>query len=303
MRRRKSRLALILALTLGLSVAVPAAAQARTLYATTSHGQLLSFPDRATKVKGHKKGHKKSKKYVRAKIKRTVTGLPSGVRLVGIDFRPTTGELFAIGSNSVVYRVLLNDRTVARGLPVGNPFAPALAGTSFGVDFNPVPDAIRIVSDAGQNLRITMPNTPIGNMDGALNPGSPSIVGAGYSNSGFSDTPPAAGTTTLFTIDAAANTLNTQGSPGGTPVSPNTGTHFPIGSLGIDVGTTLGFDVVGPFASPSGYLTNVDGRNRSTLYRVDLARGQTHKVGQVVTVSKRGKARRTVLTGLAAVQD
>jgi Domain of unknown function (DUF4394) len=121
MRRRKSRLALILALTLGLSVAVPAAAQARTLYATTSHGQLLSFPDRATKVKGHKKGHKKSKKYVRAKIKRTVTGLPSGVRLVGIDFRPTTGELFAIGSNSVVYRVLLNDRTVARGLPVGNP--------------------------------------------------------------------------------------------------------------------------------------------------------------------------------------
>jgi hypothetical protein len=61
--------------------------------------------------------------------------------------------------------------------------------------------------------------------------------------------------------------------------------------------------LVGPFASPSGYLTNVDGRNRSTLYRVDLARGQTHGVGQVVTVSKRGKARRTVLTGLAAVQD
>jgi hypothetical protein len=84
MRRRKSRLGLILALTLGLSVAVPAAAQARTLYATTSHGQLLSFPDRATKVKGHKK----SKKYVRAKTKRTITGLPSGVRLVGIDSVP-----------------------------------------------------------------------------------------------------------------------------------------------------------------------------------------------------------------------
>jgi hypothetical protein len=217
-----------LTLALSLAVVVPTAAQARTLYATTGGGKLLTFPDRATKLKAKtkKKGKvkastKKSKKAVQA-TSRPIVGLPNGVGLVGVDFRPKTGELFGVGGNSVVYRVLLNESDKARALPVGAPFAPALSGASFGVDFNPVPDAIRIVSDAGQNLRITTPNTPTGNMDSALNPGSPSIVGAGYSNSGFSDTQPGAGTTTLFTVGSSSNTLNTQGGPGGTP-SPNLG--------------------------------------------------------------------------------
>jgi hypothetical protein len=289
-----------LTLAVSLAVAVPTAAQARTLYATTGGGKLLTFSDRATKLKGKVKAStKKAKKAVQA-TSRSITGLPSGVALVGIDFRPKTGELIGVGGNSVVYRVLLNEGDKARALPVGAPFAPTLSGASFGVDFNPVPDAIRIVSDAGQNLRITTPNIPTGNMDSALNTGTPSIVGAGYSNSGFSDTQPGMGTTTLFTVDSSANTLNTQGGPGGAP-SPNLGQQFPIGPLGVDVGITVGFDVVGSFTAPAGYLTDA-ANGRTTVYKVNLSSGQATSVGEVVIPTK-GKAKGTTLTGLAAVQD
>ncbi|MDP9228912.1 MAG: DUF4394 domain-containing protein [Actinomycetota bacterium] len=307
MKGRKNRLGLILVLALGLAVAAPTVAQARTLFATTSGGKLISFTDKATKVKSSSKGKaskgkKKAPKVVQAKTSRTITGLPAGVSLVGIDFRPKTGELIGIGSDSTAYRVLLNETGNARALPVPPAFATALAGTSYGVDFNPAPDAIRIVSDAGQNLRITTPNTPVVNVDAALNPGTPAIVGAGYSNSGFSNTQPAATTTTLFTVDAASNTLNTQGSPGGAPVAPNSGTQLPVGPLGVDVSTTVGFDVVGSFTAPSGYLTSAE-QGKTTLYTVSLGSGQATRVGEVKTLTKKGKTKIATLTGLAAVQD
>ena len=143
----------IAALAIGLSIAFGAAAAAApqshrnpdlspgrlTAYVTTDQNQLISFnvrkPDQLLSI-------------------RNISGLPAGVSLVGIDFRPKTGDLYGIGSNSVVYRV--NPQTaiaiaenVAPGTPPTDvPFTPGLNGTKFGVDFNPAPDAIRVVSDA-----------------------------------------------------------------------------------------------------------------------------------------------------------
>ena len=51
-------------------------------------------------------------------------GAPAGVSLKGIDFRPATGDLYALGSDKVVYRV--NPRTaiaVAEG-PAFEPCRP-----------------------------------------------------------------------------------------------------------------------------------------------------------------------------------
>jgi hypothetical protein len=61
----------------------------RILFATDTEGNLLRFDSR-------------SPRYVRAK---QITGLPVGVTLGGIDFRPATGDLYALGSDKVVYRV------------------------------------------------------------------------------------------------------------------------------------------------------------------------------------------------------
>ena len=83
-------------------------ASPRTLYATTDQNQLIRFNTRSPEL---------------VRDVRAITGLPTGVNLRGIDFRPATGDLYGVGSDSVLYRV--NPRT---GIAVaeGAPFAPAL---------------------------------------------------------------------------------------------------------------------------------------------------------------------------------
>jgi Domain of unknown function (DUF4394) len=240
----------------------------RVLYATTNQNQLVSFnarnPDRIRNIQ-------------------SITGLASGVTLRGIDFRPATGDLYGVGSDSVVYRV--NPRT---GIAVaeGPAFTPALSGNSFGVDFNPTVDKIRVVSDAGQNLRLNVDEGTVLSQDQNINPGMPQVVGSAYTNSSFTATKPAA--TTLYAVDAATDRLFIQN-------PPNNGTLTMGQRLGIDVGPNVGFDIAG--SDNVGFLTNAASRRGTTLYTVDLQTGKTRSLGRV------GGGKRLVLTGLAAWQD
>jgi len=169
-----------------------------------------------------------------------ITGLAPGERLIGIDVRPATGQLYGIsdaGGGSIytidpltgaaTFVVALTADTVNDPTP---DFA-GLSGTNFGFDFNPVPDRLRVVSDAGQNLRINV-DTGAVITDGAINGASTSIVGAAYARS-FAGTT----TTTLYTIDPMTDQLFTQN-------PPNNGTQVLIGSLGLDADAVLGFDIV-----------------------------------------------------------
>jgi hypothetical protein len=245
------------------------AESSRTLYATTDQNLLLEFreraPDRLTDVQA-------------------ITGLPSGVTLRGIDFRPLTGDLYGVGSDSVVYRV---NPTTAIAVAEGPAFTPALRGTWFGVDFNPTVDKIRVTSDAGQNLRLNVDEGTVLSVDRDLNPGTPQIVGSGYTNSSFSATRPTA--TQLFAIDAGSDQILLQN-------PPNDGTLTQGKRLGIDVGPQAGFDIAG--ANNTGYLATSTPRTRgSVLYRVDVTTGKTRAVGRI------GGGKRLVVTGLAAWQD
>jgi uncharacterized protein DUF4394 len=240
----------------------------RVLYATTDQNQLLRInakdPDRIRDIQA-------------------ITGLPAGVTLKGIDFRPATGDLYGVGSDSAVYRV--NPKT---GIAVaeGPAFTPALRGKSFGVDFNPTVDKIRVVSDDRQNLRLNVDEGTVLSADADLNPGMPQIIGAGYENSSFSATRPTA--TTLFVVDAASDTLFKQN-------PPNNGTLTEGKPLKIDVGLNANFDIAGD--ENMGFLTNSTPRRGTTLYTVDTATGKTKSLGRV------GGGKRLVLTGLAAWQD
>src|SRR5215204_2232948 len=62
-----------------------------------------------------------------------ITGLQGGENVLGIDFRPATGQLFALGSNSRLYTI---DKTTGAATFVAT-LSTALSGTEFGVDFNP----------------------------------------------------------------------------------------------------------------------------------------------------------------------
>ena len=79
-----------------------------------------------------------------------VKGLDTDTRLVGIDFRPASGALYGVGDQGGIYTI--DTRTAVATLAAR--MNVALAGSSFGVDFNPTVDRLRIVSDTGQNLRV-----------------------------------------------------------------------------------------------------------------------------------------------------
>ncbi|MDQ3740802.1 MAG: DUF4394 domain-containing protein [Actinomycetota bacterium] len=199
-----------------------------------------------------------------------VQGLQAGETLVGIDVRPANDSLYVVGTSNRIYRV--NEVTGATRVAFGDPFAPpALNGTSFGVDFNPVADALRIVSDADQNLRVPFGGGQAGRAQedsqlqynaGDANQGqNPAVGGAAYSNS-F----PGADTTALFDVDTARDVLVRQ-------EPPNAGTLNTVGPLGIDADAQAGFDI-----SPQGNVgfaaLRTPGAARHALYRVDLTNGR-----------------------------
>jgi hypothetical protein len=269
------------ALALGaiLTLAVPAAAQARDMYVTDDDGNLHRFDARYPGV---------------LLDTAPINGLAAGVSIVGLDFRPKTGDLIAVGSNSAVYAL---DPGTAVAAPIGSGFVPGLNGTAFGVDVNPVPDALRITSNARQNYRVSFAtgNHAAGSPDGALNPGAPSIVGSAYTNAALTATNPA--TTTLFGVDSASNQVVTQ-SP------PNAGTLVDGKPLGVDITDTTGFDIAG--VGNIGYMaTTPAGAGGASFYRVDITSGATTRIGPIATgslVNSKGTAAVTI-TALAARQE
>lgn len=208
-----------------------------------------------------------------------LVGLAAGESVVGIDFRPATGELVGVTDTSRVVKI---NRFTGRVLYAGPAFTPAVSGLEFGIDFNPVPDRIRLVSDAEQNLRLNPNNGAIGGVDtmlafdaGDANFGAnPEATGAAYTAS-FAG----AKKTTLFDLDTGKDALVRQGSIDGAPVSPNSGLLFTVGSFGIDATSLAGFDI-GAIGGGFACLTPV-GAATSTLYRVNLSSGAVTALGVI----------------------
>lgn len=210
---------------------------------------------------------------------RSISGLQSGESILGIDFRPANGQLYALGSSNRVYTI--QPQTGAASLVAIQPLSPTLQGTAFGVDFNPIPDRIRVVSNEEQNLRLHPISGTVAGIDTTLaftdtdpNAGAnPQIVGAAYTNN-VSGTP----TTTLYAINANLDILVTQGGINGTP-SPNGGKLFTVGSLGVDAGDQVGFDI-----SPAGdalAAISAPGGSSSALYAIDVSSGSATLIGTI----------------------
>lgn len=197
-----------------------------------------------------------------------VTGLEGEV-LVGIDMRvpfsangvsngvPAEGTLYGLGSNGGVYSIEYTDADTSTAVATKRAqLDQALSGTSFGVDFNPTVDRLRIVSDTGQNLRANV-DTGATIVDGTLNmmgTVTGGVVGAAYTNN---DTDPATGTT-LYDLDAALDQVLLQ-SP------PNAGGLTPVGALGVDAVGEVGFDLYSDVRVQGPVTTTTDLTGWATL--------------------------------------
>ncbi|WP_415581809.1 DUF4394 domain-containing protein [Flavobacterium longum] len=192
---------------------------------------------------------------------KAITNLQPSENVLGIDMRPVNGQLFALGSTGRLYA--LNTATGAATMVGSGPFA-TLDGTDFGFDFNPTVDRIRIVSNTGQNLRVNPNDGTLSATDGMLNPGTPNVTAAAYTNN-F----PGATTTVLFDIDSTTDMLYTQ-----TP--PNNGTLVGVGALGVDVTASNGFDIGG--TSNMAYAILTVGGN-AKVYMINTTTGAATAMG------------------------
>jgi hypothetical protein len=201
-----------------------------------------------------------------------ISGLQQNETILGIDFRPATGQLYGLGSTSRLYTI---DPVTGVAAAVGPQFAPLLNGFSFGFDFNPTIDRIRVVSETNQNLVLNPitgavqtvappvsypgPNPPAGT--------DPNVVHSAYTNNFVG-----AGSTTLYGIDTGLDILVTQVAA--------TGVLTRVGPLGLDVASAGGFDVSGTTGTAYAVMLPV-GQSQSTFYTLNLATGNTTNVGVI----------------------
>ncbi|WP_304065918.1 DUF4394 domain-containing protein [Pedobacter glucosidilyticus] len=163
-------------------------------------------------------------------VSKTITGLQASETIVGLDFRPLNGQLYGLGSSSRIY--VINPATgVATAVGV-LPLVPLLSGTSFGFDFIPNADLIRIVSNTGQNLRVNPTTGLVSNIDATIN-GSNSVTfsATAYNNNLVPSTNPVfflmnTATDSLYRINDAANGRVTR-----------------VGKLNVTADAANGFDV------------------------------------------------------------
>ena len=200
-----------------------------------------------------------------------VRGLQQDTKLVGIDYRPANGVLYGVGDQGGVYTV---DVTNARVTLAVRSTVP-LRGTSFGVDFNPAADRLRVVSDAGQNLRINVADgTTIA--DGDLN------ITAG-TRPPASSAPRTRTTTPTRTRPRPCSTSTRCSTRSRSSRRPTTARWSPPASWASTRAprwaptSTRSCATAPPSATPPTPRCRVSGR--STFYAVDLLTGRASPVG------------------------
>ncbi|MGG9971536.1 DUF4394 domain-containing protein [Ferruginibacter sp. SUN002] len=204
----------------------------------------------------------------------SITGLQVDEKILAIDFRPATGQLYGVSNQSRIYIINLNSGVAS---PLGASFAPAINGTSVGLDFNPTVDRIRLVTNMGQNLRLNPETGLVVATDGNISPSTAMVSAAAYTNS-FAG----AATTTLYDIDVATDKLYIQN-------PPNNGTLVEVGSLGIQADGEAGFDIAADNSVAiaalygRGYEDGQDAMSNGNKYRfyyIDLATGVATNAGK-----------------------
>ncbi len=219
-----------------------------------------------------------------------------GEVLVAIDRRPINNQLYGLGYNATTKAVSLYaiHPEINYANPVGAPqtFATDIEGTTFGMDFNPPTDRVRVVTSSGQNFRMN-PNTglvvdatPITlakDRDGDLNGNATAASECAYTNNKLLSN----ATTTLYTI--SGNTLLLQN-------PPNNGTLASVASIS-GVQTIHGFDIDhtvnaptpnAPVTSGKGYvIATATGETAQQAGLVDLVTGAFTAIGTFVMTNIR----------------
>ena len=222
-------------------------------------------------------------------LPKNISGLQAGEVLLDIDFRPNGGKLYALSSANRIYTVDLS--TAAATAVRNDPLEVVLtAGQRAAIDFNPARDLLRIVNEAGQNLRVN-PDT------GAVVDGDPAVDGiqpdkplvpptqvvVQVAAVAYTDNKAGATTTTLYGLDLFGGRLVLIGSLNGNP-SPNGGQVSFVANpfstnLFNDPRILAGFDISGANGTALVSLSRSIPAESSSFFSIDLSNGQLTAIG------------------------
>jgi len=233
-----------------------------------------------------------------------ISGIVVGETLVGIDYRPLTGELYGLAVNAAADTGTLYLLPVGAGAAtaIGVPGSIAfvsgggavdLPAGGYGMDFDPTVDRIRITTASGLNFRIEPTlGAPVDgdaiaagtNPDIAINGGATGASATAYTNS-FGQLP--GGPTTQYTLDAASDTLFIQNSSLGVLSTPHAVT---LNGSPLDFASVSGFDIpssveVAASGSPAfGFgLAALTVAGVTSLYAINLGNGAAIDLGAIGT--------------------
>lgn len=193
--------------------------------------------------------------------------------LIGIDFRPSDGQLYGLTDAGTVYLINLYNlglRVIAVPTIVGQ-LSPRFAGGFQSLfDFNPVADAIRLIGSNDQNFAVllniqavtTVVQTKIAYAAGDVNAGvDPNITGGAYTNNLNG-----AATTIFYALDYDLDTLVTAPVGGNGSSATGAGQLQTIGAVNLNLSPTADIDI---YTDSQGrnFLIGLSGRQ---LFTIDL---------------------------------
>jgi hypothetical protein len=234
-------------------------------FAVTSAGRLVSFnrtsPTTASVV--------------------SITGLQANETILGVDLRPggaPAGQMIALSSMGRLYTIDPNSGTatlkstlMADPGDMTDPFT-TVNGTRVSIDTNNLADALRIISDTGQNLRVNF-DTGATFTDTVLTAGGTTAIGVtevAYTNN-FSSTC----RTTAYYLDTTADRLMISANAVG-------GVLTAVGPLGVNAAASVGFDIAtGADGTNAAFAVLTTVNNTTALYTIDLTTGTATMVGAI----------------------
>lgn len=201
----------------------------------------------------------------------------TGARLLGIDMRPADLKLYGVDAAGGIYRI---DARTGMAEKISTLSVPLEIPESAVVDFNPVPDRLRVIGLSGQSLRVNV-ETGQAIVDGRLayaagdaHAGKPPLVtAASYLNSVAGATQ-----TQLFEFDSGHGVYAIQD-------PPNAGTLNTIGPTGLAADTRIDAMDIHTDKAMAVYRGFAVAANR--LYSFSIANGRLQDAGAIAAGSRK----------------
>ena len=180
-----------------------AVAKTQTIYALTTDSKIVSFnataPNTMTSTP-------------------SVSGVKIGQTLIGLDVRPATGEVFALGYDATNDSATVYTLNPTSGVATAKPMTLKLTsmGAVIGFDFNPTVDRIRVVSKTGRSYRLNPNNGALAATDSIVRYAATDVntgKTAGVTASAYTNSFIGATATGLYNYDETQKTIVFQNPP------------------------------------------------------------------------------------------